>query len=251
MDFTYKEYSDIIARLKEADYEITNYHDKTNEINSKKAILRHDVDLSLERATDFSSFEKDLGVSSTYYVLMTSNFYNIAEHSSRKAMDAILRNGHEIGLHFDETQYEELLQEAPDCKLRLSELICEEAQIMEQIIGNGYKIRTVSMHIPSKFTLDSDLKINGIINSYSKEFFHEWKYLSDSEMRWREDIFSIIKSREYNKLHILTHPFWYSEVAEDKYRKVMHFLKEKKRSTFENMEVIVPGMEEHIERELN
>lgn len=251
MEFTYKEYSRIIAQLKAAEYKITNYHDSDDvSSNEKKVILRHDVDLSLERAADFSSFEKDLGVSSTYYVLVTSNFYNVIESSSRKAIDTILCNGHEIGLHFDETQYKKQLRETTDRSLRLSELICREAQIMEQVIGKGYKVKTVSMHIPSKATLDSDLKINGIINSYSQEFFRNWKYLSDSEMRWREDVFSIIKSGKYDKLHILTHPFWYSEVKEDKYKKVLDFLKEKKHSTFEHMNVIVPGIEQYIECEV-
>lgn len=248
MNFTYKEYSEMIAQLKKENYVITNYHSSDNETDSKKAILRHDVDLSLERAAEFSRFEKELGVSSTYYILITSSFYNIAEYASRKAMDTILSNGHEIGLHFDETQYR-VDYIGGDTNLQLAELISEEACVMEMIIGNGYKVRTVSMHIPSKSTLESDLKIEGMVNSYSQEFFHNWKYLSDSEMRWREDIFSVIKRGEYDKLHILTHPFWYSETVEEKYTKVLRFLREKKSSTFENMKTIVPGMECHIERD--
>jgi hypothetical protein len=31
-------------------------------------------------------------------------------------------------------------------------------------------------------------------------------------MNWREDVLSIVESRVYDKLHILTHPFWYNEI---------------------------------------
>lgn len=67
------------------------------------------------------------------------------------------------------------------------------------------------MHRPSKSTLESDLKIDGMANSYSKKFFAEFKYLSDSRMRWRENAEEIIASEDYNRIQLLTHPFWYFE----------------------------------------
>ena len=73
------------------------------------------------------------------------------------------------------------------------------------------KVDTVSMHEPSSHILNMDLKIPDMINSYSKKYFHEYKYLSDSMMRWREDAETIVREGKYQKLHILTHPFWYQE----------------------------------------
>ena len=47
------------------------------------------------------------------------------------------------------------------------------------------------------------------IRTYGKEFFNEFKYLSDSRMHWQEDVYQVIESKAYERLHILTHPIWY------------------------------------------
>lgn len=72
-------------------------------------------------------------------------------------------------------------------------------------------VSTVSMHRPSKATLEADFQIPGVVNSYGKTFFRDFKYLSDSRRRWREPVLDIIESGTYDRLHILTHPFWYHE----------------------------------------
>ena len=35
------------------------------------------------------------------------------------------------------------------------------------------------------------------------------KYLSDSRRHWRENIDEVLEDGIYERLHILTHPFWY------------------------------------------
>lgn len=44
--------------------------------------------------------------------------------------------------------------------------------------------------------LEADLQIPGIMNSYGRTFFHDFKYLSDR--RWREPVLDIIRSEEYD-----------------------------------------------------
>lgn len=82
----------------------------------------------------------------------------------------------------------------------------------------------MSMHRPSKNILDADLKIPGIINSYGQILFKEFKYLSDSRRRWREPVDEIIASKEYNRLHILTHAFWYNNEEIDIHDSVSGFV---------------------------
>jgi hypothetical protein len=67
------------------------------------------------------------------------------------------------------------------------------------------------MHRTSKMMLEANVAIPNVINSYSQIFFKEFKYISDSRHNWREDPEAIISSRQYNRLHVLTHPFWYTE----------------------------------------
>lgn len=89
--------------------------------------------------------------------------------------------------------------------------ICSEVDILSKMCVGGGKITSVSMHRPSKQTLESDLDLGGIANSYSQEFFKRFKYLSDSRMHWRENPKSVISSGEFDRIQLLTHPFWYSD----------------------------------------
>ena len=79
MYFTYKAYKKLIETLKSNNYSLTDYH--SDDIFKKSVILRHDVDNSLEKALAFAQYEQQFRVKSTYFVLLTSNFYNIASQS--------------------------------------------------------------------------------------------------------------------------------------------------------------------------
>lgn len=239
MEFTYNEYKRIIHNLKEEGYEIVGYHQEDN-LAEKKVILRHDVDMSLEKAYEFAKIEKDMNVLSTFYILLSSKMYNIASVQSKKIIKAIYNLGHEIGLHFDESIYEfDILH----WKCQVVQAIKNECKIMETILDGDVPIRSVSMHIPSKRSLDSDLKIEGIVNSYSKKYFEQWKYVSDSNMQWREDIFAIMREG-YNRIHILTHPIWYETEIKTKNEKVNKFIKEKEWEVFQETKIIIPDLEE-------
>ena len=154
-----------------------------------------------------AELESEIGIHSTYYTLLSTDLYNIFSENNVKALKNIIRLGHDIGLHFDEQKYS---------GLGISELqkeIIKEANILRCATGSA--VYSVSMHKPSKTMLESNIHIEGLINSYSTKFFKEYKYVSDSRMNWREDIIDIITSGNHSKLHILTHPYWYSETKEN------------------------------------
>lgn len=205
MRFTYESYERLLKCLIEKRYCITDY--TTWENSDKTVILRHDIDNNLEKAVHFSEIEQNVcGGNAIYFVLLTSNFYNVQSKKSRKIVRKIIQNGGIIGLHFDETQYDE--SAADDLEQR----IIKECNVLSEIID--YDVKCVSMHRPSLGLLEMDLKITGIANSYSNTFFKEMKYVSDSRRNWHEDIENIVESEMYNRLHILTHPFWYSEIED-------------------------------------
>lgn len=166
------------------------------------------------------------GVSSTYFVLLTSDFYNIFSSRSYRTIREIADNGHDIGLHFDETSYSER-ERTPDV---MRAAIIKEAGILSTAID--MEVKAVSMHRPGKEILEADLEIPGIINSYSKEFFKGFKYLSDSRRRWREPVDEIIQSKEYDRLHILTHAFWYDEEEFDICDRIKAFVNTANRSRY-------------------
>ena len=69
--FTYDHYGKTLKKIKEkrkfATFRKNSDHD---------VILRHDIDCSLKAALKMAKIEDDLDVTSTYFILLTSEFYN-------------------------------------------------------------------------------------------------------------------------------------------------------------------------------
>ena len=104
MRFTFDAYNELINKLRENEYTIANYHNY--EKTEKCVILRHDVDYSMEKALIMAEYEKSIDVKSTYFLLLTSDFYNVLSHKNQKYIHKIIEYGHDIGLHFDELRYD-------------------------------------------------------------------------------------------------------------------------------------------------
>lgn len=225
MDFTFSDYFFHIQLLKDNNYAIVGYGE---EFNSKMAILRHDVDFSLRMAVEMSRMEESAGIKSTYFILPRSRFYNILSIESQRQIREILLCGHSVGLHFDETCYEM----NGDFEI-LSNAVSKEKALLEQITDEP--ICSISMHRPSQFTLNGDFKFDGLINTYSQKYFKEWKYVSDSRMHWREDLGQIINCGDYDKLHILTHPFWYAPAQETTRDKLMRFINGSRQERYDQI----------------
>lgn len=201
MEFTYNAYKNMILLLKEHNYSFVDY--KNYDMFCKSVILRHDIDKSLEKALRLAELENELEVTSYYFVLLSTDFYNINSKKSINILKKIQKLGSKIGLHFDETKYNIHTRED------YIKYVLYEINLLSQIIGT--KVDVVSMHRPSKKFLEMDLEISNIINSYQKKYFNDFKYISDSRRNWREDPISIIKNNKNNRLHILTHAFWYND----------------------------------------
>ena len=104
MEFTYQAYRDMLNLLREQQYAFRQYHNYAD--CPRCVILRHDIDNSLEQAVNLAQVEAEAGVASTYFVLLRTDFYNIASSAGLRAVRRIQSLGHEIGLHFDETACE-------------------------------------------------------------------------------------------------------------------------------------------------
>lgn len=201
MDFTYDGFVELINGLINNGYIFSDY----GEDIENAVIMRHDVDYSLEKTVRIGEIERNYGIKSTFFLMLTSDFYNVFQSSSEKTIKYLLSLGHDVGLHFDEMRYLDYLSSPKEIVGK----IIQEAEILS--IVTGKKVTKVSMHRPSIDILKSNLRIPGIINTYSSKYFNEYKYLSDSRMRWREPALDIINGRQYDRFQILVHPFWYND----------------------------------------
>lgn len=204
MNFTYDDYCSLLSLIEQRGYEIVDYYNW--EEKKRCIILRHDVDNDLSKALKLAQVEQSKGVKSTYFVLITSDFYNIFSKDNRKKITEIIKCGHQIGLHFDEMAYFIPPGRRYDA---ICEKILYEAKLLEMVAEKPVKV--VSMHRPSKEMLTKKLVIPGMINAYGAPFFDDFKYLSDSRRHWREPVEEIVTSGKYDRLQILTHAFWYDE----------------------------------------
>lgn len=200
MPFTYGAYRDMLRALKTQGYAFCGYEDWRDV--EKSVILRHDIDFDTAAALEMAELEVREGVKSTYFALLRTGFYNPFERNCTEHLRRIVGLGHDVGLHFDETQYDE--------GENMPAAIEREAAALSGILE--VPVRCVSMHRPSNVALEADWDVPGIVNSYSKELFHSFEYVSDSHRHWRKPVLDLIRSNECSHLHILTHPFWYGEI---------------------------------------
>lgn len=235
MEFTLQEYKRLLKEIIENNFEICTYSNYKQV--EKPCILRHDIDYDINMALNLAKIEHELGAKSTYFILLTSDFYNVCSVQTIRIIKQLHNYGHEIGLHFDELSY--------DVDVDVVQAIKNECEIMSNIIG--IPVTSVSMHRPSQKTLNANYKIDGIINSYDQVFFKEFKYISDSRCNWREKPFEVIK--EYDKIHVLTHPFWYTDKNLSINESVSTFVKRGNVDRYEILKDNIRDIEEIMKKE--
>jgi hypothetical protein len=86
--------------------------------------------------------------------------------------------------------------------------------LLEHVLQD--KVRIFSLHNPSECPqLEFDAEeYDGMLNVYSRSLRTEYKYCSDSNGYWRFDnLLDLLKAGEHSRLHVLTHPVWWTEEA--------------------------------------
>ncbi len=171
--------------------------------DSRGVLLRHDVDLSLERAMKVAEIEHELGLSATYMVMTTCPFYQIEDPASQSMLTGLQSLGHEVELHFDT---------APGHSDPSIDLVVE--QINEQCErlarATGEPVLSLSLHRPQPGVLRGPLRIAGRINAYAARLM-EW-YLSDSKGSWRAgNPVSRLAAPQGAVLQLLIHPIWWGK----------------------------------------
>lgn len=207
--------------------EIFSFNSLRMDINSG-FILRHDIDFSVEKAYEMSKIENELDIKSTYFVLTTSDVYNINSKRNRKMLIDMDKNGFEIGLHFDPTIYGNIHLEKMHIEVQ------KEINIIENIVGN--KVKTISLHNPSIH--NSYPVFIGYKNSYSEEFFNTDLYISDSCKSFRgKDIYKFIEKGRNNLVQVLFHPIHFSEKRESYISSFNRIIKDKIESFDKSMHI--------------
>lgn len=101
MLFDYPSYASLINLIRDSGYQFSLFQ---SDLDDKVVIMRHDVDVCLDKALAMAELEYELDVQATYFILVSGLYYNIFQLKAKQIMRKIASFGHEIGLHFDRTQ---------------------------------------------------------------------------------------------------------------------------------------------------
>jgi hypothetical protein len=208
-DFTYSHYEEILDLINKSDYKVTFFNESCS--GCRELLLRHDVDLDLEKAYTMALLENKHGIRATYFIMVRSPFYNIFDRNNSDYVKGILNLGHQIGLHFDEAYYGS--NDAED----IAKNVDSEAALLKDCFDSD--IFAVSFHRPSKLLLQSDIRLNAnLINTYGRKYTEGFKYISDSRRMWKEScLCSLFEKNDSNSLYsgiqALVHPVWWTEEA--------------------------------------
>ena len=241
MRFTYNAYVGYLKLLKTAGYSLTRFQDARTSMEPK-AIIRHDIDLSPKSALKMAELDYENGCLATYFVLISSTFFNLLDKDNEASILKIASLGHEIGLHFDVTKYADADGNA------LQAAIEREIDLLSAIIGKP--VKSMSWHIPRRDLIGKRLPFleeQGILNAYDPEFFDGYKYCSDSMMRWRDPLVDYVDCVRYPKLQVLTHPISYAEEERSDIFKLGAAFIERQTELIEYLERNRPGISEFVE----
>lgn len=223
--FSFNDYREIIQIIKDTG-RVTDYKSALHA--DKFAIMRHDVEYSVERAYELARVESSMDFTSTYFFQWTNNSYNILSRKNKDLIKDIHERGHNIGLHFALNGMTDMEQ--------IRAQILKEIRILNELFG--FTIDTFSIHRPSKDVLRENIKLPGIINAYQDEFFTfgenitetsevAVKYLSDANHIWRYGYPNEKNIVTYDKVQILTHPFAWCKEGYDNFNNYKALVNEK------------------------
>jgi len=179
------------------------------ELDAPHVLWRHDVDFSVHRALRMAQIESDLGLSSTYFLLLHSQFYNLLEASVRDLAVEIRELGHQIGLHFD-AGYHGGGGSLADLEHRAG----WERDLVSETVGA--EVATLAFHIPEVTGVAGveDDTIAGMVNAGGRSLRERYSYVSDSNGYWRHRrLPEVLQDGSEERLHVLTHPGWWQPTA--------------------------------------
>lgn len=205
-EFTEAGFRALISSLIAAGYRFASYGDAGED---RHVLWRHDVDVSMHRAVRLAEIEAEVGVHATYFVNPRCTFYNLLESGIIRLVHRIHNLGHEIGLHFDGG-----IDEGTNWTIdRLDQAVSHERALVEQAVGAS--VRSVSWHNPTMSNLLAfDQKhIAGLTSAYGATLRENYAYCSDSNGYWRFKPMADVISEGHRRLHLLTHPEWWTPEA--------------------------------------
>jgi hypothetical protein len=206
--FTENGFRALLKALKAENYHFVFFgeSEERRPSGARQVLWRHDVDVSMHRAARLGAIEAEEGVQATYFLNPRCEFYNLAEPGILQLARSLAAQGHALGLHFDAGAYDttEWTLES------LRRAVGQERSLLEAILGAP--VQAMSRHNPDLSNLleFKDETVCGLINAYSEGHRRDFVYASDSNGYWRFKPMEQVIGAGHERLHLLTHPEWWT-----------------------------------------
>ncbi len=233
-NFSYKEYSCILNRIRE--HLPIKMFDEIHKNSIRYCVIRHDVEYSIERAYSLAKIESELNVRSTYVFQICNNNYNPFSHKNRNLIHEIYKLGHDIGVHVHLGNFNESEQSVEN-------YIIKQAQLLSMALD--YPINKFSIHRPLKKHIETPLVIPGYINMSSELFFTYTNnfsiydlpvlYLADSNHTWKYGYPLDVNFSKISKLQLNCHPFSWSTEGLNNWNNFNILTKEKQLESLDSI----------------
>ena len=198
-DFTLDAYAALLDKAV-ARYQFVLFGDGSN--TDGRALWRHDIDFSPHRALVMAELEAVRGVRASYFVQLTSVYYNALEPEISAILRRMADLGHDIGLHFEPAG------DAPEERLAF------EARTLEGALDTS--VRVFSLHNPTTYDAArfEANEVAGLINASAPVWLHDFVYCSDSNGMWRyRALADVVADTATRNIFALTHPEWWQDKA--------------------------------------
>lgn len=213
-NFSLEHYRDILECAARG-FTITNFanHETVGARHKPTIILRHDLDSGLSMAVEMAFLEYELNISTTYFVQLHSDYYPTVSHAGSRYLQRLTEFGHEVGLHYDPTYYQEMGWE-----FRTG--IQQDLDMLSNIIGR--EVVSVSRHLPLLQNQKIEYPAQVRYDAYDPKFINgQFRYLSDSNGIFREGCFcQHLKNRQ--DYCFLVHPIWWVNKGADWIEKLQY-----------------------------
>jgi len=242
--FSYDAYLAMLLRFRDAGYRFAPFGQAERLLAEGRrfVLLRHDVDMDLDKARQMARREAEAGIAATYFFLVRTDHYNVFSRFGTERVGEIVGLGHHLGLHFDCAAY----AGAGVAGLRAG--CSREAGMLEAWFRAP--VHVVSYHRPSELVLSGRPGLSAPRpHTYLPLFSRTIRYLSDSTGRWRYEYppesEALLRGLP---VQLLTHPVWYADVPQRPHQALRSILSAKadflERSFAEHCRVMREGVTE-------
>jgi hypothetical protein len=178
-------------------------------------LLRHDVDFCPRAALRMAELEAGMGIRATYFLMLSSPFYNLHDRALAGFPRRLVELGHEVGLHYDLPA----LEAAGDAHAVLA-LAQRQVDLLQHL--SGMSVAAVALHNPSLRSAGDPVVESGrFINAYNPAFTRDISYFSDSCGAWRTATYEALSAGRFpDMLQFLLHPIFWGEVPADRWHRI-------------------------------